>query len=164
MSIHLLDAWDLGTQALHTAVDDLESFLWVLVWSLVHILKWAANIQNESSIIHRLESVFSSCNLSETLRKERITKGWWTDKVFLYLIQDWLEISEKSREVVERLQTASFTAKDMDTRERIFDELDEHCREAYKNFIRAGYTHRQSIRRFGCWEDVVAFNGESLHV
>jgi hypothetical protein len=164
MSIRLLDAWDLGTQALHTAVDDLESFLWVLVWSLVHIFKWAANIHNENSVIHRLERIFSSRDLPETLRKECITKRRWTDKVFLDLIQDWLMISEESRKVVEQLQTALLTANDMDARESIFDELDEHCKEAYKDFIQAGYMRLRTIRRFGCWEDVVAFNGEPLHV
>ncbi|KAF8272963.1 hypothetical protein EI94DRAFT_1499358, partial [Lactarius quietus] len=37
MSTHLLNALYSGCRALHTAVDDLESFLWVLVWSLVRI-------------------------------------------------------------------------------------------------------------------------------
>jgi hypothetical protein len=34
MSTHLLTAWNARAQALHTAADDLESFLWVLIWSL----------------------------------------------------------------------------------------------------------------------------------
>ncbi|KAH9083530.1 hypothetical protein EDB83DRAFT_2212655 [Lactarius deliciosus] len=45
MSIRLLTGWYLGRPALHTAVDDLESFLWVLVWSLVHTFKALAKIR-----------------------------------------------------------------------------------------------------------------------
>lgn len=40
MSRCLLRSLELGDRILHTAMDDLESFLWVLVWSLTHILKW----------------------------------------------------------------------------------------------------------------------------
>ncbi|KAH8990117.1 hypothetical protein EDB86DRAFT_2807421, partial [Lactarius hatsudake] len=39
MSARLLDEWRLNNLVLHTAIDDLESFLWVLVWSLVCIFK-----------------------------------------------------------------------------------------------------------------------------
>lgn len=46
MSMPLLDAWDLERPSLHTAVDDFESFLWVLVWSLVYIYKRFATTTN----------------------------------------------------------------------------------------------------------------------
>ncbi|KAH9040469.1 hypothetical protein EDB85DRAFT_1850184, partial [Lactarius pseudohatsudake] len=37
MSTRLLNQWRLNRPVLRTAIDDLESFLWVLVWSLVCI-------------------------------------------------------------------------------------------------------------------------------
>ncbi|KAH9026484.1 hypothetical protein EDB85DRAFT_1844617, partial [Lactarius pseudohatsudake] len=37
ISLRLVNAWAANHPALHTAADDLESFMWVLVWSLVHI-------------------------------------------------------------------------------------------------------------------------------
>ncbi|KAH9036686.1 hypothetical protein EDB84DRAFT_1268997 [Lactarius hengduanensis] len=39
ISLRLVNAWSRNVPALHTAADDLESFMWVLVWSLVHIFK-----------------------------------------------------------------------------------------------------------------------------
>jgi len=162
MSIRLLDAWDVKTQALHTAIDDLESFLWVLVWSLVYILKRTAKIHNKNSKIHLLERALSSRDLAHTIRKESITKRRWTDKVFFKLIQEWLAISEEYREVVERLQIALLTANDID-RERVFDELDKGCQTAYKRFIEAGYRNLQAIKEYDSWDAVVHFDGESLH-
>ncbi|KAH9066159.1 hypothetical protein EDB87DRAFT_1542454, partial [Lactarius vividus] len=47
IALRLIDAWSGYAPALHTAADDLESFMWVLVWSLVHIFKKVANITIE---------------------------------------------------------------------------------------------------------------------
>ncbi|KAH9044431.1 hypothetical protein EDB85DRAFT_1854026 [Lactarius pseudohatsudake] len=69
MSMRLLDAWDFGEPAMHTAVDDLESFLWVLIWSLVYIFKKFATMTNLDSKIHRLGDALSSREFSEIIRK-----------------------------------------------------------------------------------------------
>ncbi|KAH8981173.1 hypothetical protein EDB92DRAFT_1756331, partial [Lactarius akahatsu] len=44
VSLRLVNTWAANRPALHTAADDLESFMWVLVWSLVHIFKKFATI------------------------------------------------------------------------------------------------------------------------
>ena len=62
-----------------------------------------------------------------------------------------------------RLQKALLAANEIDARESIFDEVDRHCKEVYKNFIHAGYMRLQIIREFDHWEDVVGFNGVLLH-
>ncbi|KAH8997245.1 hypothetical protein EDB92DRAFT_1400769 [Lactarius akahatsu] len=146
MSTRLLDAWDLGEPALHTAVDDLESFLWVLIWSLVYIFKKFATMTNLDSIIHRLGHALSSRKFLEIIRKESIADRW-TDKVFGDLIRDWLRIPVTSRTDVRELQETSLgLVNDGDTsdaQKRIFDELDERCGKAYKEFI-----HNQDITIF----------------
>ncbi|KAH8999062.1 hypothetical protein EDB92DRAFT_2111150 [Lactarius akahatsu] len=167
MSIRLLDEWYLDNPVLHTAIDDLESFLWVLVWSLVRISKELAKIPNRNSIIHRLGHIVSSRNYTDMLLKERLIKRQWTDKVFRGLIRDWLRISETSRTVVSELQqTLIELVNDGDTsdaQKRIFDELDERCGKVCKEFIQSGYRHLQAIEKFSNWRDVVDFNGELLN-
>ncbi|KAF8577962.1 hypothetical protein K439DRAFT_1263193, partial [Ramaria rubella] len=37
MSCDLIYAWSTDTQGLHTAIDDLESFVWVLLWTVLSI-------------------------------------------------------------------------------------------------------------------------------
>ncbi|KAI9444821.1 hypothetical protein H4582DRAFT_853102 [Lactarius indigo] len=105
MSTHLLQNWSTGLPALHTAIGDLESFLWVLVWSLVHILKKFANITNETSIIHRIGHTLSSSLVSEVLTREHKMR-YWKDIVFGDLIRKWVEISETSRRA-NRISTPS---------------------------------------------------------
>ncbi|KAH9047876.1 hypothetical protein EDB84DRAFT_1263205, partial [Lactarius hengduanensis] len=169
MSIRLLSEWYLDRPALHTAVDDLESFLWVLVWSLVHTFKGLAKIPNKNSIIHRLGHILPNHNYGDMLLKELLTKEEWTDKAFGGLIQDWQRISETSRRYVSEHQMALIRlVKDGGndtgvTQKRIFDELDEYSREVYKEFIQSGYRHLQTIREFSSWEDVVKFDGERLN-
>ncbi|KAH9174879.1 hypothetical protein EDB89DRAFT_2227701 [Lactarius sanguifluus] len=58
------------------AIDDLESFLWVLVWSLVHVFKELAKITNRESMVHRIAHALSSRNFPEILRKEALTREW----------------------------------------------------------------------------------------
>ncbi|KAI0040466.1 hypothetical protein FA95DRAFT_1455653, partial [Auriscalpium vulgare] len=37
MSTHILAAWVRGKEQVHTVLDDLESFVWVLIWSVMRI-------------------------------------------------------------------------------------------------------------------------------
>src|SRR6266702_2554335 len=116
-----------------------------------------------------LDRTLSSRHILEIIRKEAITMWYWTDKVFRDLIWEWLRISAASRtDVVELQKTLLGLVNDTgsdtsDAQKRILDELGEHCGKVYKEFIRAGYRHLQTIRKFSNWSDVVVFNGELLN-
>jgi hypothetical protein len=87
--MRLLHALESEEQALHTAVDDLESFVWVLVWSLVYIFKKVANIlTKKKSKIDQLGRALSSCLVPLILSREYIAKEEWKDKIFKDLIQE----------------------------------------------------------------------------
>jgi hypothetical protein len=162
MSKRLVFAWIMGKSALHTAIDDLESFLWVLVWALVHIFK--KYITNGNSMIHRLGHRLSSRDLDHILNRGVITKKRWPDRVFRDLIKHWLEISEEFGSVADELEeTLLGSENDLDAQETILNDLDDRCRVAYKGFIQAGYKHLRTIRNFSEWQDVVDFDGESLN-
>ena len=70
MFIHLLKHWSMEHPALHMAADDLESFLWVLVWLLIHIFKKVTNITNQNLTIHHIGHTFSSSCIPEILIRE----------------------------------------------------------------------------------------------
>ncbi|KAH9048838.1 hypothetical protein EDB84DRAFT_1261915, partial [Lactarius hengduanensis] len=166
MSTRLLQDWRLNKPVLHTAIDDLESFLWVLIWSLVRIFQTFANITKDS-IIYDLGHSLSSRVFDHIQRRNQSARDW-TDKVFNDLIQEWLNISDTFRIDVKKLQKTStgLLVNDSDTsdaQKRIFDELDERCGKAYKEFIQSGDRHLRTIRTFSNWEDVVEFDGESLN-
>lgn len=160
MSSHLLTAWSLRDPALHTAADDLESFLWVLVWSLVCTLKAVTNITNSNARILQLERVFSGHTI-ETSQRDLITGHRWTDMVFRGLIGDWFALALNSRTVVLSLEGKLLSKSDDEN--KILDELDKHCEEVYESFIRTGYKHLETIRKVSGWGEVVNRNGNSLN-
>ncbi|KAH9052718.1 hypothetical protein EDB87DRAFT_373712 [Lactarius vividus] len=112
MSTRLLDDWRLGRLVVHTAIDDLELFLWVLVWALVRI--------------------FKTRNFLEIQFRNQSAKRW-RDKVFRDLIRDWLRISEKSRTDADELQETLIDLVNgddggdtSDVQKMIFDKLDDY--------------------------------------
>ncbi|KAH9028333.1 hypothetical protein EDB84DRAFT_1272308 [Lactarius hengduanensis] len=165
ISWRLVNAWCGNKPALHTAADDLESFMWVLVWSLVHIFKKVANITIESATINRLAHAFSSYDPSVIIGKGIILE-LWPDQVFGDLIREWLGISFDSRRFlaqVEKSLSASESTNDVDLQKRTWDGLEKYCGEVHNKFIRAGYAHLENIRGYGDWEAVIDKNGGSLN-
>ncbi|KAH8983755.1 hypothetical protein EDB92DRAFT_1557930 [Lactarius akahatsu] len=155
--MRLINAWARNRPALHTAVDDLESFMWVLVWSLVHRFKKAEKITDESATINLLARACSSCDSFVILGKGVIVE-FWREKVFGDLIQEWLRISSRSHRFlaqVEKSLSASESRNDADLQKRAWDGLEKYCGEVYFKFIRAGYAHLENIRGYRDWGAVI---------
>ena len=156
MSMHLLNAWDRNAQVLHTAADDLESFLWVLIWSLVKILKKVASITNENSTILRLEKALSSHSFNSILRRESLA---YQELAFMDFIDDWWKIKQDAHSAIGKLEMRlRFSNKDFEIQD-IFNELDKYCLVVYEKFIKEGYKHLHIIQmKFASWEDVINHN------
>ncbi|KAH9049709.1 hypothetical protein EDB84DRAFT_1452713 [Lactarius hengduanensis] len=164
MSMRLVQAWSRNQPALHTAVDDLESFLWVLVWSLVHIFKKSATITNKSAVINDLAGAFSSYRHRDVLSKYLTIRNEWPDEVFGGLIREWLMTCDDSRMILTKLErTLSKSINDADSQKRAWGELEKHCGEVYIKFIGAGYRHLKNIRTYRDWKQVVDEGGELLN-
>lgn len=168
MSDRLLRSLAKKSHVLHTAVDDLESFIWVLVWSLTYILKWAANITNEHSTIHQMMQFLSSRTFYEIIARESTAVAHWPDKVFKDLLVTWLQIAMKSRDHVDQLAENLHIFESSDDSdpadiERVLDDIDEYCRVVYKEYLQAGFEYLRTIGVFSDWAAVVHHNGNSLH-
>jgi hypothetical protein len=157
MSDRLLFSLDKKTTFLHTAVDDLESFIWVLVWSLVHILKWAAEItdeilNNSSDSTFPLQPTHSRHSLQG--RHCNGLLDYWPDRVFKGLLVTWLQIARKSRKKVAQLTAKLLKFEDSESSdnsdptdiERVLDDIDEYCRGVYKEYLQAGFKYLRAIR------------------
>ena len=170
MSLRFLRALQRDRRVLHTPVDDLESFLWVLVWSLVHILismkkdnNEGLQEDNEEDLqLRMILTVLSSRYIPDVTDRETLVADGWPDMVFGGLILEWLEIAKDSRRLVMRPQTAFLRSSDNDARERNLDHIEDCGSETYKKFFQAGYKHLQNIREFSDWEAVVNFTGQPL--
>jgi hypothetical protein len=53
MSLKLIHAWQIDTEHKHTAIDDLESFVWVLFWSILEILNRKGALENPEERYYR---------------------------------------------------------------------------------------------------------------
>jgi hypothetical protein len=166
MSLRLLSAHKaqarggpLAWPVIQTAVDDLESFLWTLVWVIVHVLKdeWKATARNRG--ILALFDVFSG-KLEIQLSKDTELR-WWKDAVFGGLIQEWSDIFRKASTEVESYAVAS--AKPGSEREESCDKLESYCNTIYKVVLEAGFKHLERVRRFSTWDEVVDANASMVY-
>ena len=161
MSVRLLRAWACNQPIVHTAVDDLESFLWVLVWALVHIFKEFRTTRN--LMIDRLADWLSSYSIPEVMMKERTIQLDWKDAVFGGLFREWLAISKEASFAIEQhVRTVIGLGHDVDRRQGAFNQLEEYCTSVYMEFIQTGHKHLESIRRYSDWKAVMEANHEWL--
>lgn len=160
MSTRLLFAWNNNKPTVHTAVDDLESFLWVLVWTFAHILKEVGTTTSNPSVDQLVETL-SSYSISLILAREVIIQNDWMDVVFGGLVQEWLAISQGARLVVTtHIKTILGSGNNVGLQQGAFDRLEEHCKTVYMEFIRAGYKHLESVRQYPDWKAVVEASAE----
>ena len=163
--MRLVCAWDGNRPVLHTALDDLESFLWVLVCSLVYIFKDTATITKEPVTINHLAQMFSSHHYGDVISKGLAVETW-PDKVFRGLIREWLMTSVDSRRFLLQLEDTLSNAEsrnDIESLKRECDRLEKCCGEVYIKYIQAGYSHLKYIRGYEDWKAVVDADGEKLY-
>ena len=140
MSERLLYAWHTSKPVTHTAVDDLESFLWVLFWALVHILYGFGTIRNV--VLEKQAERLSSSNILEIFMRKYTIQFGWDDVVFKELLREWFDISHKASFAVEEHLCGS-------------EGLEEYCRTVYMEYIQTGFKHLESIRRYSNWNAVI---------
>jgi hypothetical protein len=153
MATRLLFSWRAYRPIVHTAVDDLESFLWVLVWVLVHILKEFGT--PKGSTVDQLLEMFSSHDISHIMSRAEIVHQGWEDVVFGPLILEWLAISKQANLAIRQLLG---TGSGNDIQQGAFNQLEEYCTMVYMQYIQAGQKYLQSIRRYPDWKAVVEKN------
>lgn len=87
----------------------------------------------------------------------------WAAKVFRGLLRDWLKISQESQIVVDELEDTLFQSLDnVKVREERLDLIDKHCIKVYREFLRTGYEHFETIKEYRDCEGVVDANGNLL--
>lgn len=140
MSQHLIKAWNSGRQVYHTAVDDLESFVWVFVWAVFEILR-ARRIT-----LHPLEETFmtfmSSRNLSSILCRMDIADYVRRSDVdassglepFIPLLRNWF-----------RHMVCADEKREMLVHSRPLVEKMSICKEIYEGYLRAAFDSLEEL-------------------
>ena len=157
MSLRLLSAWLQGKPTVHTAVDDLESFLWVFVWVLVHILKKFEKIKNLT--IDVLAGLLPSYTIEKVMAREPTIDDSWEDVVFGDLLQEWLTTYKTAHKAVKQhIKTGFGLGHSVGSQKKVFNQFEEYCKTVYTEFIQTGYKHLKSIRQYSDWNAVIEAN------
>jgi hypothetical protein len=143
-----------------TAIDDLESFLWVLLWALANILERVegASAAEINATALFMKNVLEKKDPKHTMVKLVIAQNFWIsrDAVFGGLIKNWTDIFESASMRVGSyaLRVAETPARCSD-REEACDELESFCRGVYEAVLTSGYRHLEGISQYSCWKDVI---------
>ena len=160
MSVRLLGAWINQWPIIQTAVDDLESFLWLLIWVIVHILK-----DNTKATTHNigikvmLRTYSESASILSQRVKEMDVESYWADIVFQGIIQKWISIFRLARIDIQKLsQDLIETPLDSPQRGFVCSRLELYCMRIYNDVLNSGFEHLKDIRKYSTWDEVVDAN------
>ena len=88
--MRLLFALQRGKATIQTALDDIESFLWLLIWGIVYASKDIKGAKDNNPGISSMLIAWSG-DVTYNLTKLIATEETWKDAVFGDLIQGWLD-------------------------------------------------------------------------
>src|SRR6266852_2798163 len=158
MSMRLLTAWQVQRTIIHTALDDLESFLWVLIWGIVYASK---NIEGAMAANDGIELMLQAwsgdvmCNRAKCSTAEYS----WKDAVFGDLIKEWLKIFQKANEENRQLtENMSFMHLDSQEWNDACNKLESYCKDIYKEVLESGFRYLDGVRKYSDWDKVVSAN------
>jgi hypothetical protein len=159
MSVRLLGALHAKEPTIHTALDDLESFLWLLMWGIVYASKKINGATTANRGINFMLDAWSSSNPKSNLTKITGAEDFWKDAVFGDLIQQWLDTFRKARkfntEITEEMSFLSLGTGEWDG---VCRELESYCNSIYKEILESGFKHLGSVSEYPTWDRVVAAN------
>jgi hypothetical protein len=159
MSLRLLNALQHRRKVIHTALDDLESFLWLLIWCIVQASK---DVKGAKKVNLGLEPMLKACSsdyVDAHINKGRIAQFEWRDAVFGDFIKEWFAISQKA-EIENRQITEDMSEMLLDGQEwgDACTKLESYCKDVYNEVLESGFKCLGTVKGFSDWDRVVAAN------
>jgi hypothetical protein len=145
LSLRLMRAQWTNQPTMQTAVDDLESFLWLLVWALFQIFQHPEKCdQLVSRGFHHWRRHFPAHQMEAALSKYLVTShGMGRDAVFGGLIREWLRIFDSARDAVMMMHVEVVSSMPVGSsdREEACNGLASFCEGVYEAILESGYKH-----------------------
>ena len=161
MSTRIQGHWQGHESVFHTALDDLESFLWVLIWCIVHLSKDIEGARANNLGMNLMLDALSG-DVNPKMDKLSVAQRLWKDAVFGGLIKKWLDIFgrvlEDTSDLMKFLSTHQVNSKEGSRWTRNCDQLESFCRKTYEEILQSGFEHLEVIRHYSDWKAVVAAN------
>ena len=161
MSMRILGLWLDHESIFHTALDDLESFLWLLVWCIVHLSKDIEGARANNRGINQMLRAWSGDMMANRTRLQAMEDAW-DDAVFGGLIREWLDTFIRAFNETKKFTKYLSTHEVNNEREsrwtRTCDRLESFCKKTYEEILRSGFKHLEGVQSYSDWEAVVAAN------
>jgi len=158
MSMRLLAAWQVRETIIHTAVDDLESFLWLLIWGIVYASKDIEGAMTANRGIQLMLDAWSG-DVTSNRTKLSTAENNRKDVVFGDLIREWLGTFRRASREDERLtEDMSFMGVGSQEWDDACSELESYCKNIYKKVLESGFRYLEGVREYSDWDKVVAAN------
>ena len=158
--MRLLFALQRGNTTIQTALDDLESFLWLLIWGIVHAVKDIDGAKAANQGIPAMLDAWSG-GVDTNSNKLSIAQRRWRDAVFGDLIQKWLGLFEPADRDNEQIaKVMSTTTVGSQEWNDACNGLEIYCKKIYNEVLESGFRHLQEVKRYSKWDEVVAANSQ----
>ncbi|SRR5216684_3411220 len=161
MSMNILGALEGRMSIFHTALDDLESFLWLLIWCIVHVSKDIEGARAKNPGIDSMLRAWSG-DVTANLAKLTAAERQWKDAVFGSLIKKWLDtfrrMREETRDLTEFLSQIKVEEGPDSDWMKGCNLLESFCKTTYEEILQSGFEHLKDVWRYSDWEAVVAAN------
>ena len=157
MSMHVLLAMQEKEKHIHTALDDLESFLWLLIWGIVYASKDidGSNINRGINLMLKAWSGDVGYNRA----KWQSLEDSWRDAVFGDLIEGWSATFRKARKAnIDFALDMSFMELNTQDWNIKCDELESYCKDIYREVLESGFKHLDDVKGYSDWDRAVAAN------
>ena len=158
--MRILGDWEMKATIIHTALDDLESFLWVLIWGIVQVLKDNEGAKDANKGIQLMLNAWSG-GIATNGKKHPAARKW-NDAVFGGIIKEWLGIFERANaeaeKIVNLLPSIPLENHQGSPWNDACNWLKSHCTKTYEDILESGFNHLERVRDYPDWEAVVAAN------
>ena len=161
MSMCVLLAMQEKEKHIHTPLDDLESFLWLLIWGVVYASKDidGSNINRGINLMLKAWSGDVGLNRNKWLDLE----DSWRDAVFGDLIAEWSVIFRKARKVnIDFALDMKSMEPNSQERDIKCDELESYCKGIYREVLESGFKHLDDVKECIDWNRAVAANNRKF--
>jgi hypothetical protein len=156
--MRILESWEEGQPIIQTALDDLESFLWVLMWGIVHASKNIGGAIAANWGIQNMLKAWSG-HMAHHKNKLFVADRSWDDVVFGNLIQEWVDILRKADKANRRV-TKEMSIMCLGSQEwhDACNHLELYCNDIYKEVLESGFRYLEGVKEYSDWDAAVAAN------
>jgi hypothetical protein len=141
ISRRILDAWSINEPTLHTAIDDLESFAWVVLWTALH--KSRKQSIKEKNWLWALSGDYIDAVAAKkcAIMRDKFDHKYFSEDVqpLLPLLMAWFSLANaaetKLDEFIQEHLPSSRDGEDFQIPSQTFQKLEELCLDYYVRYL-----------------------------